>query len=113
MSDPAFIPHVRGTKTVFGLRLRRDGDPIDLSGLTLKAGLEKDDSTAAGSFATFSVTGHGTAGTLSGTIPSTGVSFTGAATMRVYYRTGGNRTFLGPPVPVRVRALSTNWMTTP
>lgn len=109
MSDPTFIPHLKGTKTVFGLRLLRDGEPIDLTGLTLRAGVEKDDSTAAASFVRFALTGHGTEGTVSGTIPATGVTFTGAATLRVW-SSGSPRTFLGPPVPVRVRELSSNWI---
>lgn len=109
MSIPSYVEHLQGTVTRFGLRLLRDGDPIDLTGLTLRAGIEKDDSTAAAAFVSFALTGHGTDGTLSGAIPASGVSFTGAATMRVW-ASGTPRTFIGPPVPVRVRALSSNWM---
>lgn len=109
MSDPVFIPHVKGTKTPFKILLLRDGDPINLTGLTLRAGIERDDSTA---FARFALTGHGTTGTVSGTIP-TGVTFTGPATLRVWSsgQPTGTRTFIGPPVAVRIRALSSNWMT--
>lgn len=109
MSDPATIQHVKGTRTVFGLRLLRDGTPIDLTNMTLRAGIEKDNSTAASTWVRFALTGHGTSGSVSGTIP-TSATFTGAATLRVW-ASGSARTFLGRPVAVRISELSSNWMT--
>lgn len=106
MSDPTFIDAKLRTNTVFALRLTRDGRKIDLTGMTLRAGIEKEGSTA---FVRFALTGHGTAGTISGTIPWTGFAWTGAATMRVW-ASGAPRVFLGPSVPVRVRSLSDNWI---
>lgn len=111
MSDVVFIPHVLQTKTVFALRLRRDGSPVDLTGLTLRAGIESNKSTgtSSSSWRKFAVTGHGTHGTLSGTIPATGIAFTGPSTMRVWV-SGAPRSFIGPPVVVMARTLSPNWI---
>jgi hypothetical protein len=125
-ANPVQQRHVKGHKTHFRLRFQKDGAWVDLSGMTLRAGLESLKSTGAStaSFKAVSVvalapgtSGTLTAGTVSGTIPPTGFSFTGAAVLRVLRRvsaaTGGQPTvndFLGDPVPIFVVERSSNWI---
>lgn len=110
MPDPEVIPHFRYFKTPFRARLLNDGDALDLTGKTILAGIESAKGTAHNTtcFRKFPCTGHGTSGTLSGTIPATGISFTGPATLRFF--ASGPREFLGAPVQVAVKDLSANWL---
>lgn len=109
--DPISIEHFRRSRTVLTLRVRKGGDKLDLTGKTVLAGVESLKGTAQNTtcFKKFSCTAHGTAGTLSATIPNTGISFTGAATLRIW-ASGAVPQFLGAPVPVVVRDLSRNWI---
>lgn len=109
--DPISIEHFRRTKTLLLLRVKSGGDPMDLTSLgTVVAGIESAKSTASSSaaFVRFRCTAHGTSGTLSATIPSHGLNFTGPATFRVW--ASGTKNFLGRPIPVSVRDLSSNWL---
>lgn len=113
-SDPQQIKHVRGTEKPFGLRVLRDGDPYDFSGLTVVAGLEWSEYSglAAGGTTVFKqwpMTAHGATGTLSGTIPYTGISFTGDATLRIWV-SGSPRQFIGKSLAVKVTDLSANFV---
>lgn len=112
MSDPQVIQHIRGTRTPFRVRLLLDGSSLNLTGYTVRAGLQKQGSTAASSaaFKSFLVSLLQPAtGVLSGAIPSTAIGWTGPTEMR-FWNTGSPRTFLGPPMQVRVRSLGTNWV---
>lgn len=109
MSDPTTIVAYKGWKRAFALRLLSNGSPIDLTSKTLVAGIEKQGSTA---WCRFRCTGHGTHGTLSGTIPST-IGFTGGATMRIWSSGAptGARYLVADKVLVRIDSLSANWLT--
>lgn len=110
-SDPLHLEHLRRTETRFGMRFLCDGDALDLTGLTVRAGLESNKSTASNTtaFKSFLCTAHGATGTISGTIPYTGVSFTGDATLRVWI-SGTPRVFIGKSHAVKIRDLSDNWI---
>lgn len=109
--DPISIEHFRRSRTILSLRVKSGGDKLDLTGKTVFAGIESMKGTAANTtcFKRFTCTPHGTSGTLSATIPATGLSFTGAATLRVW-ASGSPKQFLGRPIPVVVRDLSANWL---
>jgi hypothetical protein len=112
MGDPDVIDHYRRSKTAFFMRVvAADGNPRDLTPLTLVGGIESSKGTASNTtcFKRFPVTGHGTHGTISGTLPQTGIAFTGPAVVRVW-ASGSPREILGGPRPVVVRDLSANWL---
>lgn len=111
-ADPQVIQHIKGTRTPFRVRLLLDGSSLNLTGMTVRAGMQKQGSTAASSaaFKSFLVTLlQPLTGVLSGAIPSTAINWTGPTEMRLW-NTGTPRTLLGPPLQVRVRALSSNWV---
>ncbi len=111
-ADPQVIQHIKGARTPFRVRLLLDGASLNLTGYTVFAGLQKQGSTASSSagFKRFPVTVlQASTGVLSGAIPSTAIAWTGATEMR-FWNTGSPRTLLGPPLQVRVRALSSNWV---
>lgn len=114
-ADPIQLSHVKGAKSPFRVHATRGGDalPVSTASGHVWAGLQSFKSTASSSaaFKRFAVTViQPSTGVLSGTIPHTGINWTGASELRVWL-TGSPRTFLGEPVPVRVRALSSNWVT--
>lgn len=111
MPDPQVYEHIRRTKTVLRVRLLADGDPLNLSGYTVRAGLQSSKSTASttAAFRRFVVTSHGSTGTLSATIPPTGIGWTGQSTLR-FWNSASPLQFLGGPIAVRVEEIGTNFV---
>lgn len=110
--------HYKGNRTVFRIRIRRDGDPLSLTGQTIRAGLQSEKSTGAATAAFKSIAltvVSAVAGIATGTIPATGFGFTGAAVLRVTRRistTGGTAIeFIGGPRPVKVVQREAGWKT--
>lgn len=106
MSDPLTLKVYKGWARTFGIRLLNGGSPIDLTGGVYVCGIEKEQATA---FCRFRMTGHGTSGVLSGTVPCS-IAFTGQGTLRVW-KSGSPRTLVGDSMKVNVLELSSNWLT--
>lgn len=109
---PQVITHVKGTKTPFRMQVLRDGTPVVFGTATIRAGVQKQGSTASNSsgFKAFPVTLlQPLTAVLSASIPHTGIQWTGPTEMRAFL-SGSPRVFVGAPVQVRVRSLGTNWV---
>lgn len=108
--------HYKGNRTVFRIRIRRDGDAYSLAGQTIRAGLQSEKSTGAATSAFKSIpltVVSAVAGIATGTIPATGFSFTGAAVLRVTRRVstaGGTAIeFIAGPRPVTIVQREAGW----
>lgn len=100
--------HIRGAATPFYADALLHGDKYDLTSLPgqLYAALERLGNT--GNFHTW--TAHALndpTGTISGTIPHTGISWTGASLLYLY-ASGSPRTFLGDAQLIDVRGASSD-----